>query len=83
MLNMSHVELMSQDMLFDLERELANSYGANPIAVRDDRARRRRTDLRVGLDARLPARGLVVIDRGTPREEIIGYSGLHGQQGPS
>jgi hypothetical protein len=76
MLNMSHVELMSQDMLFDLERELANSYGANPIAVAKIALDAGSTELRVDSTLDFPPAGSFVIDRGTTREEVIGYSGL-------
>lgn len=80
MLNMSHVELMSQDMLFDLERELANSYGANPIAIAKIALDAGGTELRVDSTLDFPPEGSFVIDRGTAREEIIGYSGLAGSK---
>ncbi len=91
MLNMSHVELMSQDMLFDLERELANAFGANPVAVTTVDLASDATDLRVSSTLGFPPKGMLLIDRGTPNEEVLAYSGLedtkefflalqHGQQ---
>lgn len=91
MLNMSHVELMSQDMLFDLERELANAFGANPVAVTTVDLGASSIELRVSSTLGFPPKGTLLIDRGTPNEERIAYSGLedtkefflnlqHGQQ---
>jgi hypothetical protein len=76
MLNMSHVELMSQDMLFGLERELANAYGASPVAVTTVALEADGTELRVDSTLDFPPRGSIVIERGTAREEVIGYSSL-------
>jgi len=91
MLYLSHVELMSQDMLFDLESELANAFGANPVAVTTVDLTPAATDLKVGLTLGFPPQGRLLIDRDKPNKEVLAYSGLdetqeyflgleHGQQ---
>jgi hypothetical protein len=79
MLNMSHVEQMSQDMLFNLERELANACGATPVAFTPPGLPIDGTEVRVNSTVGFPPQGSFVIDRGTARE-VIAYSGLEETQ---
>jgi hypothetical protein len=76
MLHMSHVEQMSQDMLFDLERELANALGSNPVSVTTAALPAGGTELSVVSTVGFPPGGAFVIERGTAREEVIAYTSL-------
>jgi hypothetical protein len=76
MLNMAHVELMSQEMLFDLERELANARGENPVASISVALDAGAGDLIVDSTIGFPVEGTLLIDRGTPNVEYVEYSRL-------
>lgn len=76
-LRTGNVEIMAQEMLFQIERHLANAHGESPMAIVTQQ-------LDSGMTARLvvdstlgfPDRGMLVLDRGEPTEERISYGGL-------
>ncbi len=75
------VEILAQEMLFDIERELASAQGANPMAiVTSDLAAGATDALTVDSTLGFPASGTLLLDRGTPQEERITYASLAADQ---
>ena len=79
-LQISHVELMSQDMLFGLKAELANAFGENPEAIAPIGFGAGEATLQVDSTLGFPPRGSLVIDRGNGKVERVAYAGFEGSQ---
>lgn len=76
-LQITTVEDLAQQMLFRMERELASATGATPkfslpLALTAGET----TAFTVSSTLGFPPRGTLLLDRGTPREERVAYTGL-------
>lgn len=79
-LHISQVELMSQDMMFRLKRELANAFGENPVAVAPLGLGQGATTLQLDSSLGFPPAGTLLIDRGSGNVERVSYAGLDATQ---
>lgn len=77
---MAHVEHMAQQMLFRLERELANAFGEEPVAVLPNGLAAGASTAQVDSNLGFPPFGSLVIARGTVNEERVRYDGLDAGQ---
>ena len=78
-LQVTAVEDLSQQMLFRMEHELAAATGANanPFTALTGTLSTSETDsIQVASTLGFPPRGVLVFERGTEREEHVGYSGI-------
>jgi len=75
-LRTAQIELAAQDLLFSLERDLANAYGERPISIAPAGLGAGEDDLILASSLGFPPSGTVVIDRGLPTEERIAYASL-------
>lgn len=79
-LEISHVELSSQEMLFGLEQELANAVGSSPIANATVAVTPTDATLAVQSNLGFPPFGMVIVDRGQMNEERLSYAGIEGDK---
>ncbi|MEM7310381.1 MAG: hypothetical protein AAF682_27135 [Planctomycetota bacterium] len=79
-LHISRVELMAQNMLFELEQEVANAFGENPVAVAPLGLAASAETLQLDSTLGFPPQGSLVIDRGNDDEERVSYNGLEATQ---
>jgi len=80
-LGIAVAEMQAQQMLRKVESELANARGANPIASLTEIVSFDEQDLiQVDMTLGFPPNGVLLLDRGTDREERIAYSALTATQ---
>ena len=71
------VEDLAQQMLFRMEHELASATGGNPaFALPAQVSAAETAGLTVSTTLGFPPRGTLLLDRGGPREERVGYTGI-------
>lgn len=80
-LSISTVEMLAQEMLFDIERELSNAQGSNPEAILVADLSASDDDVML-VDSTLgfPSAGILLLDRGAQTEERIEYASLGADQ---
>ncbi len=79
-LEVAAVEDLAQQMLFKIEHELANASGSEPASVLAQDLSATGTMLSVTSTLGLPPDGMLILERGTAREERIAYAKLEPDQ---
>ena len=80
-LHIGNVELRCQQMLFTLERELSDADGNEPLGVLGASLTATQTDkVEIGSTLGYPDQGILLVDRGTNKEERIRYESFQADQ---
>lgn len=76
-LEVAAVEDLVQDLVYDIERELGGAAIQSPASpLTTGLAPNETTSLELASSAAFPPTGSVVVDRGTPEEEVLSYENL-------
>lgn len=76
----SSTEDLSQQMLYGLERELANAHGHEPIGVLGVALTAGSNQIVADSTIGFPPRGVLILDRGTANEERVLYDSLNANR---
>ena len=79
-MHITHIEDLAQQMLFKMEKELANAAGFEPVTPQPASGQLgagETTELESSGTAGFPPRGMLLLDPGEPNEERISYASLN------